>query len=130
MFNPSEQTTITVITYQINSIWYISTYPLMAYEPNKGSVFSHLSSVLPCVISTMNGAYRFRRAVFPCKGREARSHTKNHRLFRNKFCAEPSADCTQSGYSTKFIPEFLGEGYLLASLLKKQGKRLKAICSR
>ena len=107
MFNTSEQTTITIITYQINSIWYISTYLLMAYEPNKGSVFSHLSSVLPYVISTMNGAYRFRRAVFPCKGREARSHTKNHTLFRNKFSSNLPQIANNLGIPQNLFRNFL-----------------------
>ena len=107
MFNPSEQTTITIIAYQINFIWYISTYLLMAYEPNKGSVFSHLSSVLPYGISTINGAYRFRRVVFPCKGREARSHTKNRGYSETNFAQNLPQIAYNLGIPQNFFQNFL-----------------------
>ena len=46
---------------------------------------------------------------FPCKGRERREYTKDRQhYFRKIFMRQPSTDCTQSGYSAKFCPKFLG----------------------
>ena len=78
---------------------------------------------LPCYIFTVSGLGRFREEFFPCKGRTARVHIKNRRLFRNKFCS--SLPQSEIGYSAKFLPEFLVLGPLLDSPCYQQEKDSK-----
>ena len=54
----------------------------------------------------------FLRVLFPCKGREACNHAKNHILFGNKSSSS-LPQIHESGYSAIFLPEFLGEGYFI-----------------
>ena len=54
---------------------------------NKGQIFSGLSSSCPVCHFHLMGLVSFSASLFPCKGRTDRGHTKNRKLFRNKFCS-------------------------------------------
>ena len=66
MFNPSEQTIISIITYRITSIWYISAFILMAHELNKRGCPRCHYYARPSLHSSIVGRLT---PFLPCKGR-------------------------------------------------------------
>ena len=79
-------------------------------HPKQGEGLSWLIFVRPCVFPPLTVHNAFWQVLFPCKGRADRCHTKNRAYSGTNFPAAFRRLC-QSGYSTKFIAEFLGLGH-------------------
>ena len=89
-------------------------------------IFSGLPSSCPCVIFTSWVHIAFGGAVFPCKGSADRCHTNKQATFWEKLSRQPSTDCTQSGYSMKFLAEFLGLVPLVSATLIPARKKTQS----
>ncbi len=76
------------------------------------------------------GLVSFSASLFPCKGRATRYNVKNRRLFWDKFCAEPSTDCSNLGIPQNFSQNFLAYAPWRSLLITQQEKGLKTQLSR